>query len=211
MRISNEEKAARYSLVEEIKKRLKIEDVLYQYGALQPRAKRKTNSKAYNIKCPFHRDSSPSFTIWPHTKKWKCWAGCGQGDVINLVTLFTNQPNNKVISQLAKELNIKSNTSKDNLSTYKQLLADREILAGYQELKHNVLASLEHHRNIFKKGIAQVKSLEEMESLEAVYHFLPIIEHWIECITGDDLSTEVETVLFCSKYFERIDYIEYAS
>jgi hypothetical protein len=40
-----------------------------------------------SMKCPFHQDSSPSFSIWREQSKWfwKCHKGCGSGTVIDAV------------------------------------------------------------------------------------------------------------------------------
>ena len=37
--------------------------------------------------CPFHKETNPSFTVWPETGTWHCFgAGCGRGgDVISFV------------------------------------------------------------------------------------------------------------------------------
>lgn len=32
--------------------------------------------------CPFHADHDPSLSVWPDEGRWRCWAGCGFGDVI---------------------------------------------------------------------------------------------------------------------------------
>ncbi|RIK45857.1 MAG: hypothetical protein DCC58_05105 [Chloroflexi bacterium] len=37
--------------------------------------------------CPFHDDHDPSLTVWPGELRWRCWAGCGFGDVIDWVLL----------------------------------------------------------------------------------------------------------------------------
>jgi 5S rRNA maturation endonuclease (ribonuclease M5) len=37
-------------------------------------------------KCPFHADKNPSFSV--KDGHWKCWAGCGGGDVIDLLAKF---------------------------------------------------------------------------------------------------------------------------
>lgn len=37
-------------------------------------------------KCPFHKDDSPSFSIWPDQNSWHCFGACGEGgDVISFV------------------------------------------------------------------------------------------------------------------------------
>lgn len=38
------------------------------------------------LKCPFHSDSDPSFSINSRTGLWICFAGCGQGNVKKLVS-----------------------------------------------------------------------------------------------------------------------------
>jgi|GEM_PF-2364701 len=42
-------------------------------------------------KCPFHNDTSPSFSVFQDKDgqqwKWKCFAGCGQGDEIDFLAL----------------------------------------------------------------------------------------------------------------------------
>lgn len=35
--------------------------------------------------CPFHSDRSPSFYIYDGGRRWICFAGCGEGDVIDFV------------------------------------------------------------------------------------------------------------------------------
>ena len=38
-------------------------------------------------KCPFHDDGSPSFTVDIERQRWKCWAGCGSGDVLDFLRM----------------------------------------------------------------------------------------------------------------------------
>ena len=38
--------------------------------------------------CPFHEDSSASFSVYPGhdgEERWKCFAGCGEGDAIDFL------------------------------------------------------------------------------------------------------------------------------
>jgi 5S rRNA maturation endonuclease (ribonuclease M5) len=41
-------------------------------------------------KCPFHEDSTASFSANVNTKVWKCFAGCGGGSVIDLIMKAEN-------------------------------------------------------------------------------------------------------------------------
>lgn len=45
-----------------------------------------THAKASSC-CPFHEDRSPSFSVWhgTHGWRWKCHAGCGEGDEIDFL------------------------------------------------------------------------------------------------------------------------------
>jgi DNA primase len=39
----------------------------------------------YKACCPFHPDRSPSFTIYKGGTRWCCFAGCGEGDVLDFI------------------------------------------------------------------------------------------------------------------------------
>jgi len=41
-----------------------------------------------SARCPFHEDSSASFSLYvgdDGEERWKCFAGCGQGDAIDFL------------------------------------------------------------------------------------------------------------------------------
>ena len=35
--------------------------------------------------CPFHADRTPSFTVYKGDRRWHCFGGCGDGDVVDFV------------------------------------------------------------------------------------------------------------------------------
>ena len=45
----------------------------------------------FNISCPFHIDDLPSCSINVTIGKWICFAGCGQGSLVTLLSKFTGQ------------------------------------------------------------------------------------------------------------------------
>jgi DNA primase len=53
--------------------------------ALQTGLKLERSGHEWKACCPFHADRSPSFSIYAGDRRWICFAGCGEGDVLDLV------------------------------------------------------------------------------------------------------------------------------
>jgi len=52
--------------------------------------------------CPFHKDPSPSFAIYPQTNTYNCFAGCGGGDVISFYMKLHNVDFQTALGELTK-------------------------------------------------------------------------------------------------------------
>jgi hypothetical protein len=61
------------------------------------------NSKG-QVRCPFHDDKSPSFSVKATSKgeRWRCWAGCGGGDSIALEAMFQGVDSKEICRQLRR-------------------------------------------------------------------------------------------------------------
>ncbi len=65
--------------IEAIRAQNRIEEVVNQYLELRP------SGRCLIGRCPFHEDRRPSFTVFPHTQTWWCFACNLGGDVFKFV------------------------------------------------------------------------------------------------------------------------------
>jgi len=85
------------SIIEQIKSALPFETVLADAGVVLNHGK---------APCPFHDDRSPSFTV--KGDRWRCWAGCGSGDVIDFTARLHGLDTRGAIRLLADRAGIKT-------------------------------------------------------------------------------------------------------
>jgi DNA primase len=123
------------SVVDEIKERLDIVEVVSSYVAL------KKAGRNYKGLCPFHAEKTPSFIVFPDTQSWHCFGACGTGgDVFTFVMRQENLDFAGALRLLAQRagVSLKPRTEAD-LAEDKLQRRLREINETAAEYFHNLL------------------------------------------------------------------------
>lgn len=105
------------SLIDEIKNKIDILDVVQRYVKL------KKIGKYYAGLCPFHKETKPSFYVSPEKQIFKCF-GCGEGgNVISFLMKIENIDFKEAVEKLKVEygLEVKPQTFKTNLKKYLEI------------------------------------------------------------------------------------------
>ncbi|MBQ8383375.1 MAG: DNA primase [Clostridia bacterium] len=147
------------SVIEEIKLRANIEDVISSYVQL------KRAGSNYQGLCPFHSEKSPSFTVFPGTSSFYCF-GCGAGgDVIHFIRRAENMDYPSAVEFLAKRYGIPITLDKKEQA---------ETARRERVLAMNKEAARFFHQKLFEpEGAEGLRYLTEVRRLP-----LPLIRHF---------------------------------
>ena len=119
------------NVVDEIKQKLDIVDVIGQYAKLQKSGR---NFKAI---CPFHSEKTPSFFVFPERQSWHCFGACGTGgDVFSFIMKKEGLDFSQALRLLAERANVQlehksAQNARDEQLQQERLYKLNEVAAEY--------------------------------------------------------------------------------
>ena len=186
---------------DEIKRRVKIRDVLKRYGGMEP------DRKGF-CRCPFHNERTASFKLYTRNNSFYCF-GCGVGgDVIKLYQLLKGIATYyKAMKEIDEEFHLGVFRIKSPIQQAKE--ATRRVLE-----KEAQAARIEKKRENYNTLTDYYKKLREMPLSAPVAHDLAYLDRLLDRFgkwqnepfeaIPDDFNAEALITALNSKYEEVI-------
>lgn len=112
-------------LIDEVRDRLDISEVVARYVDLD------TRSKSPKALCPFHLERTPSFVVFPDSGRWRCFGACGTGgDALGFLMRQEGLSFADALRQEASRLGIQS-AVRVKVDDHKRLIEANEQAARY--------------------------------------------------------------------------------
>ncbi len=119
------------NVVDEVKQKLDIVDVLTSYVQLHP------SGKNFKANCPFHSEKTASFFVFPEKQSWHCFGACGTGgDIFTFVMKKEGLDFGHALRLLAEKANVtlsykSEKTNKEEQNRLDRLYKITEVAAEY--------------------------------------------------------------------------------
>lgn len=187
------------SVIDLIKNTISIVDALEQYTGVIIN-NNNTNRKQFNIRCPFHNDRNPSFTVYTHTNSFRCWAGCNDGksgDVINLVKLATGEDTKGAIRILISDFGLtKPNSEQAKDWRKKKVIREQSnaILEGLDAKTIDIMSVLKFIEKEIMATLSTIKTVKDLNRIGDLYHVLVQVEYWLDCLVESDPVIRMQTL-----------------
>ncbi|MDY7041076.1 MAG: DNA primase [Chloroflexota bacterium] len=123
------------SVVDEIKTRMDIVDLISEYVTLRK------SGRNYTGLCPFHSEKTPSFVVFPETQTWHCFGACATGgDIFTFIQKRENMDFPESLRLLAQRAGVALEPPSEKKTAEEQLKQRlREINAAAAKYFHDLL------------------------------------------------------------------------
>lgn len=190
------------NIFEEVKSRISTLEAARMYG-LNPKKK----GSYYYCLCPWHKEKTASFTIYPNGG-FKCYGcGAGGGDSIKLTQIFFDLSPIEAARKLAEDFNISIKETKINISQCKQIAYE---ISNINKAANYLSSQIEKiHDNLckfFKMFRELEDDLEEIDKTSIVYQWfrfqLDFFDRYSEKFSTAEIGKQLDYTQNISQIYE---------
>ena len=117
------------SVVEDIKVRVDIVDLVSEYVALEK------SGANFRSKCPFHNERTPSFFVFPSRQTWRCFGACATGgDLFSFLMKHQNFDFSQALTFLSKKVGIEMPSKKNKQNNEDIFKINEESISFYSKV-----------------------------------------------------------------------------
>jgi DNA primase len=117
------------SIIEDIKVRVDIVDLVSEYVALEK------SGANFSSKCPFHNERTPSFFVFPSRQTWRCFGACATGgDIFSFIMKHQNFDFPQVLTFLASKVGIEMPSRKNKQNNEELFKINEESVLFYSKV-----------------------------------------------------------------------------
>jgi DNA primase len=139
------------SVSDEIKQRIDIVEFVSRYTPL------KKAGSTYKGLCPFHRERTPSFVVYPDSGTWHCFGSCGTGgDIFSFLMKKENLDFREALQILAQQAGVSLDDGSNESGQSRRALiydANNAAAAYYQQILRTHPGAAEARTYLEKRGI----------------------------------------------------------
>ncbi|MGG1677328.1 CHC2 zinc finger domain-containing protein [Neobacillus sp. NRS-1170] len=197
-------------MIDQIKKTIPITDALERYAGVNF-IKTNTRRRCFNIRCPYHNDRSPSFSVYTDTNSFFCWAGCNDGkagSVIDIVKLSLNIDYYKAVETIKNDYVLTEPDSAQAKEWLKKRLDTKLVAALQKKFNKKLIQSIDKLKWVQElsiDAISRIKTPEDLEQVGDWYHIIRQVEYWLECLIDDDPDVQFKTLEEVNGFIKEIN------
>lgn len=192
-----------------IKYHVPIKEALVRYAGINF-LRTRTSRTRLNVNCPYHHDKSPSFTIYTDTNTFRCWSGCNDGkpgDVIDVVKLSYNIDTKEAIKVLMIDFGLDGNNTEAFKEWRKKRAEHQRLKILIADLNEKIIKSMDILKRLEKLIQVQlntIKTVDDLERVGGLYHLVPQIDYWLDCLIDDNPIIQFETLADVEKFIKEM-------
>ncbi|CCG42168.1 CHC2 zinc finger domain-containing protein [Magnetospirillum molischianum] len=165
-----------------VRARHPIEVVVGRHAALRKRGRK------FWACCPFHAEKTASFAVDPERGTWRCYAGCGGGDVVDFVMRIQHEAFPVAMRRLMDEAGLVADSEACRKAAAERQALEARLAAAERQRQAEQQAAA---RAIWERTIDPAGTLVEayfasrgltlpVRAFGAVLRFTPALKYWVE-------------------------------